>query len=107
MIPGFGPGQGIVSGQVVRFPLPVKVRMDEDLLSSEIGDENFFEQVSAWRQDPNAATRAAAEASSTRVDEIRQRRQPSGTTATSPEPVPPKRHGRPAKKKPGRPPQKR
>jgi hypothetical protein len=31
MIPGFGPGQGIVSGQVVRFPLPVRVKMDTEL----------------------------------------------------------------------------
>lgn len=51
MIPGFGPGQGIVSGQVVRFPLPVKIRMDDELLSSEIGDEDFFEQMEAWKPD--------------------------------------------------------
>ena len=42
MIPGFGPGQGIVSGQVVRFPLHIRVKMDEDLLAAEIGDEDFF-----------------------------------------------------------------
>jgi hypothetical protein len=46
LIPGFGPGQGIISGQVVRFPLPVRVGMDQDLLNAEIGDENFFGQVS-------------------------------------------------------------
>jgi DNA helicase HerA-like ATPase len=57
MIPGFGPGQGIISGQVVRFPLPVKVKMDEDLISAEIGDEDFFEQVDAWVPDENSATR--------------------------------------------------
>lgn len=57
MIPGFGPGQGIVSGQVVRFPLPVSVTMDRDLLASEIGDEDFFQQAADWRPDPHAATR--------------------------------------------------
>ena len=57
MIPGFGPGQGIVSGQVVRFPLPVRVKMDEDLLASEIGDEDFFEQAAAWEPDAHASTR--------------------------------------------------
>lgn len=57
MIPGFGPGQGIVSGQVVKFPLPVRVKMDHDLLSSEIGDEDFFEQVEDWKPDPNSKSR--------------------------------------------------
>jgi hypothetical protein len=57
MIPGFGPGQGIVSGQVVRFPLPVRVKMDDDLRASEIGDEDFFDQSEAWKPDANASTR--------------------------------------------------
>ena len=57
MIPGFGPGQGIVSGQVVRFPLPVKVRMDDELLSSEIGDEDFFEQMETWKPDEKNSVR--------------------------------------------------
>lgn len=57
MIPGFGPGQGIISGQVVRFPLPVRVKMDEELLASEIGDEDFFEQAEAWKPDARASTR--------------------------------------------------
>lgn len=57
LIPGFGPGQGIVSGQVVRFPLPVQVKMDNDLLASVIGDEDFFDQVEAWVPDPNTKGR--------------------------------------------------
>ena len=61
MIPGFGPGQGIVSGQVVRFPLPVSIKMDTDLLASEIGDEDFFEQAEAWVPDQNHATRKKME----------------------------------------------
>jgi len=71
LIPGFGPGQGIVSGQVVRFPLPVKVKMDNDLLSSEIGDEDFFEQAAAWKPDNKAATR---DKMSEGVDKINKKR---------------------------------
>jgi DNA helicase HerA-like ATPase len=58
MIPNFGPGQGIISGQVVRFPLPVSVKMDKELLSSEIGDEDFFGQVESWKPDKHVATRS-------------------------------------------------
>lgn len=57
MIPGFGPGQGIVSGQVVRFPLPVQIRWDRDLQLAELGDEDFFDQVVGWTPDEHAETR--------------------------------------------------
>lgn len=68
MIPGFGPGQGIVSGQVVRFPLPVYVKMDTELQLAEIGDEDFFEQAEAWRPDSNTASRKRVEDSMNRVN---------------------------------------
>ena len=85
MIPGFGPGQGIVSGQVVRFPLPVRVRMDSDLLASEIGDEDFFEQAEAWQPDKDTATRARVEVSMQKVDGNRKRKKPdSGSQKVSP-----------------------
>lgn len=45
----FGPGQGLVSGQAVRFPLLVKIDFDEDLLSQAIGDEQFIQQAQNWR----------------------------------------------------------
>lgn len=73
MIPGFGPGQGIVSGQVVRFPLAVQVKMDDDLLLSEIGDEDFFEQVARWKPDAKKSTREKIKASITAVDSNRRR----------------------------------
>lgn len=57
MVPGFGPGQGIVSGQVVRFPLPIRIEMDRDLLLTELGDEDFFEQAAAWTPDANEPVR--------------------------------------------------
>ncbi len=73
MIPGFGPGQGIISGQVVRFPLPVRVRMDSDLLGAEIGDEDFFEQAEGWQPDGDSDARQRIESSIQRVDGNRQR----------------------------------
>lgn len=74
MIPGFGPGQGIISGQVVRFPLPVSVEMDSDLLASEIGDEDFFEQLADWQPDADTGTREAVDDSIARVRQNRAQR---------------------------------
>jgi len=48
----FGPGQGIVSGQAVRFPLLVKVKFDADLVSQAIGDEDFIDKVKTWTPNP-------------------------------------------------------
>jgi len=73
MIPGFGPGQGIVSGQVVRFPLPVRVKMDEELRSSEIGDENFLDQASKWKPDAKSAMRQKFKEGMAKVDANRGR----------------------------------
>ncbi|SFX64481.1 hypothetical protein SAMN04244548_01577 [Paracoccus pantotrophus] len=73
MIPGFGPGQGIVSGQVVRFPLPVSVKMDRDLLPAEIGDEDFFDQVAGWAPDRAAGVRSAIADTVKRVTSTRRR----------------------------------
>jgi hypothetical protein len=98
MIPGFGPGQGIISGQVVRFPLPVRVRMDSDLLVSEIGDEDFFDQAKAWRPDARAPARKAMEESIARVDRNRRRPAPA---APAPEAAP-----KPMKKRSSRAPAK-
>lgn len=49
VLQSFGRGQGIVSGQAVRFPLLVQIRFDEDLVSDAIGDENFIEEAAAWK----------------------------------------------------------
>jgi len=95
MIPGFGPGQGIISGQVVRFPLPVRVQMDSDLLVSEIGDEDFFDQAEAWQPDAHAPARKAMEESIKRVGRNRRR----STTAASTQEVAVK----PAQKRSSRP----
>lgn len=71
MLPGFGPGQGIVSGQVVKFPLPVYVQMDKDLLASEIGDEDFFDEIMHWNPDPSKSTRSNISNAMNRVSEKR------------------------------------
>lgn len=93
MIPGFGPGQGIISGQVVRFPLPVRVEMDKELLASEIGDEDFFEQAEDWRPDVNAATRKAMAGS---IEKVTSNRKKPAVKKTAPVSVT-KRRGRPPK----------
>lgn len=54
----FGPGQGIVSGQAVRFPLLVKVKFDEDLRSDAIGDEDFISEAGRWKPDPRRKANA-------------------------------------------------
>ena len=69
MLPGFGPGQGIVSGQVVRCPLPVMIKMDAELLASEIGDEDFIQQVSGWKPDKGSAQR---ERNREKIDKIKE-----------------------------------
>lgn len=58
MIPGFGPGQGIISGQVVRFPLAVRIQQDEELRGAEIGDEDFISRARSWRPDAGSASRS-------------------------------------------------
>jgi DNA helicase HerA-like ATPase len=74
MLPGFGPGQGIVSGQVVRFPLAVKVQMDDELRLAEIGDEDFFEQLESWSPDEAAPLRQEIAESMGRVRQARRKK---------------------------------
>ena len=53
LLPAFGPGQGIISGQAVRFPLVIKVEFDKEL-TSPLGDENFVQAVKKWSESPQA-----------------------------------------------------
>ncbi|MDG7000901.1 MAG: ATP-binding protein [Nitrososphaerota archaeon] len=59
-LPGFGPGQGIISGQAVRFPLQVSIKFDEDMVGTRTGDEDFIKQAKDWEPDKHAETRAKA-----------------------------------------------
>jgi len=54
LLPGFGPGQGIISGQAVRFPLVIQVDFDSDLQTKAIGDENFLQAAQDWLHSPEA-----------------------------------------------------
>jgi len=56
ILQSFGRGQGIVSGQAVRFPLLVQVKFDEELVSDAIGDEDFITAAREWK--PNAQRQA-------------------------------------------------
>lgn len=61
LLPGFGPGQGIISGQAVRFPLIIQVDHDKELETAAIGDENFLDAVAQWARGPQAATAERSE----------------------------------------------
>lgn len=61
LLPGFGPGQGIVSGQAVRFPLVIRVDFDEDLLAPVIGQEDFLAAVKDWEESDQSAAAARSE----------------------------------------------
>ncbi len=54
LLPSFGPGQGIVSGQAVRFPLLIQVDFDRDLVTEAIADEDFLSAARAWKSSPEA-----------------------------------------------------
>jgi hypothetical protein len=48
--------------------------MDSDLLASEIGDEDFFEQLADWRPDADTGAREALDDSIARVRQNRAQR---------------------------------
>lgn len=54
LLPGFGPGQGIISGQSVRFPLLIQIEQDKDLELTGLADENFIQAVSEWSSSNQA-----------------------------------------------------
>ncbi len=74
MLPGFGPGQGIISGQAVRFPLLVKIDFDRDLVGTRTGDEDFISRAREWRPNAAAASRERAAAVAERLAAGRIRR---------------------------------
>lgn len=51
LLPGFGPGQGIVSGQAVRFPMVIRIDWDKELMPPSIGDEEFLAAVKTWEAE--------------------------------------------------------
>jgi DNA helicase HerA-like ATPase len=61
LLPSFGPGQGIVSGQAVRFPLLMKVRYDHELERGSLGGEDFLGQAEQWTGSPEAEAAAVSD----------------------------------------------
>jgi uncharacterized protein len=61
LLPAFGPGEGIISGQAVRFPLVVRVKFDDDLVTSTIGDEDFVRAVQTWEGSSHGEAHARSE----------------------------------------------
>ena len=47
-LPNLANGQGIISGQVVNFSLPVQIKFDAELINDDIGNENFISNVENW-----------------------------------------------------------
>ena len=82
----FGPGQGIVSGQAVRFPLLVQVDFDEKLVSDAVGDEDFLTAAADWKPNPRR------ERASALVDNITRKARPAASDV--PPSAPPRQTGR-------------
>lgn len=70
LLPGFGPGQGIVSGQAVRFPLLIQVKFDQDLVTADIGSEDFLGAVQNWATTPQAAAVARSAAMEAELERL-------------------------------------
>ena len=47
-LPALANGQGVISGQIVNFSLPVQIKFDEELINADIGNENFITSVDKW-----------------------------------------------------------
>lgn len=73
LLPTFGPGQGIVSGQAVRFPLLVKIDFDHDLISKSMGDEDFINDVKKWKESDVVQQKRANESKVTRLPKGKRR----------------------------------
>lgn len=93
ILQAFGRGQGIVSGQAVRFPLLVQVKFDADLVSEAIGDEDFIQEAQTWKPD----ARRQANSDAIRTNLRKPNKQPDGGDTETLKPG-----RRTAKPKPGR-----
>lgn len=69
LLPGFGPGQGIISGQAVRFPLVIHVDFDQDLQTPALGNEDFLAQATEWEKSKEGQTALRSEKLRAELDE--------------------------------------
>ncbi|TCU74902.1 hypothetical protein EDE08_103117 [Bradyrhizobium sp. R2.2-H] len=96
----FGPGQGIVSGQAVRFPLLVKVQHDENFESSKIGDEDFLKVAAGWNEKEARARNRSAFVSADAAAGQKEGTERAGSKNTGADPEPKASKG--SGSKPGR-----
>jgi DNA helicase HerA-like ATPase len=60
ILQSFGKGQGLISGQAVKFPMLVQVAFDEKLISDQIGNEDdLFAEVDNFELSPQQQNRRA------------------------------------------------
>jgi len=74
LLPAFGPGSGIVSGQAVRFPLVVNVDRHQEFESSRMGQEDFLTEAANWEPPRSAAKARESDARQAKRARRRQKR---------------------------------
>ena len=73
-LPNLANGQGIISGQVVNFSLPVQIKFDEQLINEDIGNENFIDTVDNWDDKESVKLRKKFAKDFSNIAEIDNRR---------------------------------
>ena len=73
-LPALANGQGVISGQVVNFSLPVQIKFDEQLLNADIGNENFISTVEKWDDKETVKLRKKFAKDFSSISESNQRR---------------------------------
>ncbi len=73
-LPNLANGQGIISGQVVNFSLPVQIKFDEQLINEDIGNENFIDTVENWDDKESVKLRKKFAKDFSNIAEIDNRR---------------------------------
>ena len=73
-MPNLANGQGIISGQIVNYSLPVQIKFDEQLLNEDIGNENFIDAVDNWDDKESVKLRKKFAKDFSEINDINQRR---------------------------------
>ena len=73
-LPNLANGQGIISGQIVNYSLPVQIKFDEQLLNEDIGNENFIDAVDNWDDKESVKLRKKFAKDFSEINDINQRR---------------------------------
>ena len=73
-LPNLANGQGIISGQIVNYSLPVQIKFDDQLLNEDIGNENFIDTVNNWDDKESVKLRKKFAKDFSEINEIDHRR---------------------------------